>query len=82
MTLTESTAKQLIKELKAHRTALQATSKVRWVKVSVITELTGWDRRRLERARNSGEIIYKKDSTGIWYDQDSINSIHLSRKTA
>jgi hypothetical protein len=56
------------------RLAINATKtdKQTWVKVSTVTELTGWDRERLRGARENKTIIYKKNSSGFWYLLESI----------
>lgn len=53
-----------------------------WVKSTVITEMTGWDNERMRRARNRGEVVWKKDDKGFWYSPESINPIHLKKQTA
>lgn len=47
--------------------------KPKWVKSTVIIELTGWNKDRMASARNNNELTWKKDSTGFWYD---LNSLH------
>lgn len=48
--------------------------KARWVRASVIVELTGWNGGKLRSGRESGAVVWKKEKDGtIWYD---LNSIH------
>lgn len=49
-----------------------------WVKVSVVRDLTGWDKEQMRRMRESGGIEVKKEN-GIWYNLNSINPIHLKQ---
>lgn len=53
-------------------TLLQKQNKVRWVKASFITDLTGWNKEQFRRAREQGIIERRKDETGIWYNLNSL----------
>lgn len=44
-----------------------------WVKASGITEITGWDFRKLEKARRYGQVRFERRADGIWYDRTSIH---------
>lgn len=69
----------LLKEVRLLRQELQKKDE-QWVKVTVILLMTGWDRYQLRRARDRGEINYKKNKTGIWYDANSLAPIHILPK--
>lgn len=71
----DSVSVELLKELSQVKKMLQKREE-QWVKVSVIVQLTGWDKEALRRARNRGEIKYKKNKTGIWYDANSLLPIY------
>lgn len=47
--------------------------KPRWAKVGDIADITGWSKERMRRARETGQVRWKKDGNGYWYD---VNSIH------
>lgn len=49
--------------------------KIQWVKASLIIQLTGWDRNRMERARKNGDIEYKRQNKSIWYNLNSLPKI-------
>lgn len=44
-----------------------------WVKASWVMELTGWDKRKMQKAREQKIVVTKKTESGILYD---LNSIH------
>jgi hypothetical protein len=56
-----------------------ANKSKRWVKVGAVIEITGWDFRRLDRARKNHEIEFKKEGRKIFYNLDSIPQIHLKQ---
>jgi hypothetical protein len=58
---------------------LHAKSKPRWVKVGAVTELTGWDHKKMQWARRNGIIDSKKTSDGILYDLNSINENFIKK---
>lgn len=81
-TLSEETARELIRALNKVANLLLPKTE-HWVKVTTIRRLTGWDRQKLRRARMNGEIKFKKDKTGIWYNQASLSDKFLiSNNTA
>lgn len=48
--------------------------KSRWVRASIVVQLTGWNSGKMRSARESGAIDWKKDKDGsLWYD---LNSLH------
>lgn len=44
-----------------------------WVKASVITRLTGWNKEQMRTARENGYVEYEKREDGIFYD---LNTLH------
>jgi hypothetical protein len=48
-----------------------------WVKVSVVQDLTGWNREKLRQMREHGLIAYQRNETGMWYQLESIHPIFL-----
>lgn len=50
-----------------------ARKSAKWVRASVITDLTGWDGQGMRRARENGSIEFEKRADGYWYD---LNSLH------
>lgn len=54
--------------------------KPKWVKASIITELTGWDNQAMRRARVHDLISYKKDANGYWYDLNSLHQLLIKKK--
>lgn len=51
---------------------LQKTNKQTWVKVSWITDLTGWDGQKMRQAREDGLIIFRKNDKGFEYLLESL----------
>lgn len=47
--------------------------KPKWVKSSIITDLTGWTNSQMRQARDNDLITWKTDSNGYWYD---LNTLH------
>lgn len=76
MHLTEETAQQLIREISTIRKLFQR-KKEQWVKVTYVKRVTGWNGRELRSARERGQIRFKKNKTGIWYDAASIDPIFI-----
>lgn len=66
----------VLKELKK-----PTEEKTTWVKASVITELTGWDKEKFRRMRNNGSIIQKRDEKGIWYSLESLHTVYYKKHT-
>lgn len=52
-----------------------------WIKAGEVMKLTNWDRDRLRRARERGEVEVKKEG-GIFYLYESIPQIFLKNQTA
>jgi len=71
-----------IKRLEKKIDALMKASeyKPRWVRASVITQLTGWNNQKMHQARKN-MLIDWKDENGLWYDLNSVNPL-LIKKTA
>jgi hypothetical protein len=80
--LTEQTGRELLRELKRYNNLHGNPKNKCWVKVSVIRDLTGWDRERMRRARNNGEVEFKKDGNKFLYNPDSIHPVHKKLKVA
>jgi hypothetical protein len=54
-----------------------------WVGHSWVTDLTGWDFRKLEQARKQNVIEFKKSETGGYlYKLESIPEIFIKQKQA
>lgn len=47
-------------------------AKETWVKVKMITDLTGWNNQQLYAARRNQVIRWRRDKTGFWYLLESI----------
>lgn len=61
----------------------QGQRKETWVGPSWITELTGWDFRKLDMARKQNIIEFKKnDKGGYLYKLESIPEIFIKQKQA
>lgn len=70
-------------KLTALLTREKSPTKETWVKVSFITDLTGWDREKMRTARETGIIRWRRSKeTGIEYDLDSLNEKFIIKKTA
>lgn len=50
-----------------------------WVKVGVVKELTGWDKKKMQRARENNLIKQRKDDKGIWYLLESIHEMFIKK---
>lgn len=75
---------EVLKELKNFNRNVEwlkanANKGKRWVKVGAVVDVTGWDFRRLDRARRNHEIEFKKEGGKYFYDLDSIPRIHLKQ---
>lgn len=56
----------------------EVQTKSTWVGHSWITEVTGWSKRRLQRAREQGVVEFKKsESGGLLYKLESIPEIFI-----
>lgn len=56
-------------------------NKKTWVKVSIITEVTGWNGDFLRKARENGLVKYR-DNNGYEYLLESINPLFIKPKIA
>lgn len=70
---------EILKRLERIERHLNVKPRRTWVKVSVITELTGWDSRFLEKARINGLIEQRKGVNGIEYLLESINPMFIKK---
>lgn len=61
-----------IEEFNRNVRYLRSKDRPHWVRGNVVQEVTGWDNRRLTKARKDGSVAVKKDG-GYWYD---LNSLH------
>lgn len=51
-----------------------------WVKASWIMEVTGWDKRKMQRAREQQVVVTKPTPTGgILYDLNSIHPLLIKK---
>lgn len=75
------TEQQILKRLDRIEKHLNAKPKQTWVKVSVITALTGWEKKFLEKARLNGLVKQRKGSNGIEYLLESINPMFLKQQS-
>jgi len=48
-------------------------AKETWVKVGIITSLTGWNNEGMRKARLNGLIDWKKTDSGFWYLLESLD---------
>jgi hypothetical protein len=57
---------------------IKSVAQPKWVRASVIADLTGWNGDRLKQARIDGSIESRRDKNGtIWYDMNSLHPYHL-----
>lgn len=54
--------------------------KITWVKVSVITGLTGWDHEKMRQARENGYVKFKTENGKFWYALESLSSVWFNHK--
>lgn len=62
------------------RQVAEMKRKPKWTKVTEIARLTGWDRERMRRARQNGEVNFKKKGSSFFYDLDSIHPLLIKNK--
>lgn len=56
----------------------QQKRKETWIKVGEVRRLTGWDYRKMEKARECRMVDFKKDKEGkMWYLLESIPAEYL-----
>lgn len=55
-------------------------AKPKWVRVSVITELTGWNKEKMRQARDNNLIEWKTDD-GFWYDLNSLHPLLIKQSS-
>ncbi|HYH15269.1 MAG TPA: hypothetical protein VD794_08615 [Flavisolibacter sp.] len=55
-----------------------------WVKVNIVTDVTGWDSSKMQDARQNGYIEYKtiakEGKREFWYNINSLNPLFYSKK--
>lgn len=56
--------------------------KPKWVRASIITELTGWNNQKMRSARINDLIVYKKEENSYWYDLNSLHPLLIKKKQA
>lgn len=61
---------------------LNRPPKQTWVKVSAITEITGWNNEKMRRARENKMVQYRKAEKGFEYLIESIPEIFITKQTA
>ena len=62
---------------------LEANNKPKWVPAFVITEVTGWNSRRLQTARENSLVEFKENGNGGYlYNLSSLHPYLLIKKTA
>lgn len=62
-------------------TLLGKSNKQTWVKVSFITDLTGWSREKLRQSRNQGIIQYRRSKgKGFEYLLESLSEVFIIKK--
>lgn len=66
-----------VREIK--RILLSQRVKRTWCKVSVITELTGWNNQQMYKARENGLVEYRKKNGGFEYLLESINPVFIKK---
>lgn len=59
-----------------------AQRKETWVRVTWVTDLTGWNYKKLELARKHNLIEFKKDDEGYLYKLESIPEQFILKKQA
>lgn len=50
-----------------------------WVKVGLITKLTGWDHEGMRKARENGLVRFRKSNGGFLYHMESIPEQFLKK---
>lgn len=71
-TITIEQLKQQVARLERKINGLiEEKRKQTWVKVGMVTALTGWNKRTLAQMRTAGIVKWKKDN-GIWYLLESV----------
>lgn len=51
--------------------------KPKWVKSTIIKDLTGWDPNKMAKARKYGYLKWKTDSEGYWYDLNTLHPLFI-----
>ena len=70
---------RLEKRLERIERHLNVKPKSTWVKISIIQDLTGWDKEGMRKARINGLVKQRRGSNGIEYLLESINPIFLKK---
>lgn len=77
----EQDVKTQIKRMDAKLTAiLNRPKKQTWVKVGIVQDLTGWNKRALEKARENNLVQFKKEGTSMLYLLESIPELFIINK--
>lgn len=79
--LTEVIAKKLLAEIRTNNSLLRQQQKPKWVRASVIMELTGWDKHKMQQVREAGEIVFKVEDSKYLYDLNSLHPFLLKKQS-
>ena len=80
MTIAEREIVDINKRLKRIESILENKhSKRTWVKVSIVQELTGWDKFFLQKARENGLIKFKEEDGKFTYLLESIPEVFIKK---
>lgn len=71
-----------IERILSKLTPVGSVPKRTWVKVSVITELTGWRYKSLQKARENGLIRFKIEDDCFFYLLESIPEMFIKKGLA
>lgn len=78
--MNDTAIKQQLDRIERKLSVISAEKKKTWVKVSWITEATGWDREKMRQAREQGLVEWKDDAKmGRVYNLDSINPLFIKK---
>lgn len=87
--MAEVQEKQLLKSISSKLSTLITEAKKdepqTWVKASVISTITGWDKYSMRTARENGYVKYLKNAPnkpGFWYLLESVNPIWYQIKNS
>lgn len=59
---------------------LKQRSKKTWVSVGIITDITGWDKEYMRKARENGLVKFKNEDGSFKYLLESIPEIFINKK--
>lgn len=71
------TLEQRVEKLEKVIAKMKTGGKSQWVKASVITEKTGWNKEGMRAARKNCYIRYKKEGNAFFYDLNSLNPFFI-----